>query len=323
MKLFIIGNGFDLYFNLPTSVKTYKKIIEKDYILIGESAKIIFENYNVNWSEFEDSLSNFDTNALFEDYHQQANELADSEGENYNLLARMQSIVGEIISSKNDALITMVKNAEHVIVDKKRENQNKLFDSNLIISFNYTSTVETLFKPTNADIYHIHGYYRTNPNDLIFGYKEELKENVIATNENLYEQFEEEKKKIENSVLNIREKAEAMLQLENDFSGYEDDFFITEQKNIINQFYQDLKKNFKKDELKKFLKKYKNNKIEEVIVLGHSMGDVDSEYMEIIDEYIQPNIWYVSIYDDTPSQITLNSYSFSEKIKKVEIEDYI
>lgn len=39
------------------------------------------------------------------------------------------------------------------------------------------------------------------------------------------------------------------------------------------------------------------------------MGDVDSEYMENIDEYIHPNFWYVSIYDDIPSQITLRIIS--------------
>ena len=91
----------------------------------------------------------------------------------------------------------------------------------------------------------------------------------------------------------------------------------------MNTFYLGLKKDFQEEELRYFLNQYMDYEIEEVVVLGHSMGEVDREYMEIIDSLIQPKRWIISTYNNNPNQTLLGSYSFSKKITTCNISSYI
>ena len=57
-KLFIIGNGFDLHFNLPTKVSDFKNYLSSQSLYLNNNAKDLYESYGVNWSDFENSLAN-------------------------------------------------------------------------------------------------------------------------------------------------------------------------------------------------------------------------------------------------------------------------
>ena len=63
--------------------------------------------------------------------------------------------------------------------------------------------------------------------------------------------------------------------------------------------------------------------MKEVVVLGHSMSDVDKDYMEMIDRVLSPEIWRVSVYRSDPTDKQLNSYFFYHRIKKISINDII
>lgn len=67
------------------------------------------------------------------------------------------------------------------------------------------------------------------------------------------------------------------------------------------------------ERLKSFL--MNAGKIEEVLVYGHSLGDVDAPYLELVDNILQPTIWRVSYYDNK-EVISSNSegLSFRNKI---------
>ena len=45
------------------------------------------------------------------------------------------------------------------------------------------------------------------------------------------------------------------------------------------------------------------------------MSDVDSDYMEVIEDALCPHVWEISQYDNNPSVEDLQAYSFSSKVK--------
>lgn len=45
------------------------------------------------------------------------------------------------------------------------------------------------------------------------------------------------------------------------------------------------------------------------------MSNVDSKYMEMIESVVKPKKWYISQYDQEPSENSLLEYSFADKIK--------
>lgn len=91
-----------------------------------------------------------------------------------------------------------------------------------------------------------------------------------------------------------------------------DDYYFNEQKGLVEDFYEANKKDFQFDGLEKFLKD--KSKIEEVIVLGHSMAEVDREYMEIIEKHVSPAKWIISHFNGNPGRKDISQYSFAKKV---------
>ena len=73
--------------------------------------------------------------------------------------------------------------------------------------------------------------------------------------------------------------------------------------------------------LKDFLSQLKN--ITQVVVMGHSMSNVDSDYMEIIEESLKPNQWMISQFNNDPNDSTLSQYSFYSKVKFFSLSNLI
>lgn len=61
--------------------------------------------------------------------------------------------------------------------------------------------------------------------------------------------------------------------------------------------------------------------IDIVRVMGHSMAEVDSEYMEMIEKELHPRVWYISQFEGDPTQEDLRRYSFYSKIKFYALDD--
>ena len=80
-------------------------------------------------------------------------------------------------------------------------------------------------------------------------------------------------------------------------------------------FYIANKKGKQTNKLEDYLKKIKH--IDEVVVLGHRMGNVDREYFELVEQYIRPVKWTISARDVNGINSVVsscNTYSFRNKI---------
>lgn len=59
---------------------------------------------------------------------------------------------------------------------------------------------------------------------------------------------------------------------------------------------------------------YTSSGINKIVVLGHSMGQVDSDYMEQIERTIHPDEWEIYFHDSNDVKVNSNNYSFVHKI---------
>lgn len=81
---------------------------------------------------------------------------------------------------------------------------------------------------------------------------------------------------------------------------------------MVFQFYQSLKKEMQIDRLTRFIKEC--GKIDKIVVMGHSMSDVDGDYMELIEQLVNPLEWRISQFKNSPSQEDIREYSFAKKL---------
>lgn len=278
--LFIIGNGFDLHFGLKTGTADFEEFLRAQGIE-GEmdNAFEILNAYGVDWSEYEQSLANMDLDAIELENLGFPDYMSDRESDRDGVIFQMQEYLDSISDAITSALEEMVDTANEALEDEDiMAKQPKLFQSgDAVISFNYTSTVEMLFDiPDDIPILHIHGY-RANQERLIFGYKEM--------------------------------KGDYRTRLE---PNEDTDFYEDQQRQAIYEFYTGWQKKTDLKKLKRFLKNCQG--FNQVVVLGHSMGEVDAKYMEVIEKALHPTEWMISYYCSPRSmKDTLKQYSFEQK----------
>lgn len=270
--LFIIGNGFDLEHNLETKYEHFKAFLEeknneKDTYVCNEvytlpdgtesisedlAVEIIYQvisdsaGESDNWWNFEELLGRLDFSEI--------NDLAE------NVFIK-DSITGEydLDYSSTEENVRFVFQAAVIAFDvwlpklfrewilkieddlnrlEPIEDVQKLINSKkdaYFINFNYTSTLESLYKVEK--VFHIHGNSETS-NDLILGHKAvdpDIK-NHDAREEN------------EQLILKILEKNTEDAKLNLNF----------------------------------FWKNSINYPVDEIIIIGHSMGSVDQGYFNWI-----------------------------------------
>lgn len=291
--LYIIGNGFDLHFGLKTNPADFVENLRNQSLYNAtDNAFDILNFYGVDWHEYEQSLNNIDLDEIVFQNEIPPDYLSDRESDRDSGIYNMQMHVDSISDAINTALEEMVAYADDdawklsTICGRKN-----LFQSgDSILTFNYTSTIEYLFfVPDNVNIFHIHGCYADKKSRLIFGYK------------NAKNRYEESWSSLDEGNW---------------------DYYIAQQRQIVYDFYDNWKKQFQLDNLRSFLLNCPYN--DNVIVLGHSMNAVDSEYMELIETILHPKIWKISYYK--PGDIdTIRSqrYSFDYKIEFTKIEEIV
>ena len=337
--LYVIGNGLDLHFGLETSVKDFSAYLSKEYVPEDmENARWVFEGlYGVDWSEYEQALAGMDLDAIYENHMRGPDYLSDHESDREGTVWEMQSYLSQLDGAVRSALKEMVRAANEavekfrnvaamdaaaeVIVEAALDRDLSrvaeivcqeykdplhmwkpisLFQSgDAILSFNYTSTIEALFDlPEDVPICHLHGYFEDSE-DLIFGYRR---------------------------TQNSPSPRWAVL------SEYDQDCYLRGQREEICQFYKGWEKPLREPRLEQFLEQFLEQcgpgPIDQVVVLGHSMGEVDAPYMERIDAALQPKKWEISYYENdldcmgNPQQIDV-SYSFQKKVRRTPFTRYV
>lgn len=276
MKLYIIGNGFDLHFGLPTNISDFVEILETKKTYDGYDAKSVFNGYGVNWGEYESSLSELEIDDIADDYIVYPKYSSDHESDRDWGITNIEYYLKYLNRAIIDSLVEMTAVANSKLKDiiLSPEEQLLIENDSTILNFNYTSTVEYLYARNS---YHIHGYLEKG-NELIFGYKD-------------VRRFQ-----IENELESPREE--------------DHDYYVDVQKEKMIEFYHSWKKELRIKELQSFLKGI--GTIQEVIVLGLSMSRVDEPYLETIEGIAKPNKWVIYVFDGNPSY---RHYSFAHKVE--------
>lgn len=291
-SLYIIGNGLDLHFDLQTKPEDFENYLKKQCVYNSiNNAFEELETYGVDWSDYEQSLNQMDLDQIEEENAVEPDYLSDHESDRDSGILNMKYYVDSIQEAISTALRQMVDAADKKVsqLSKNRPPIKLFHNGDAILTFNYTSTVESLFcLPENVLIHHIHGCYKNNE-CLIFGYKRN-KSSYSPAWSNLDE----------NSW----------------------DYYIQKQREQVYQLYKNLEKRFQFEELEHFLNKCAQ--IDNVVVLGHSMGDVDAAYMDMIEKKLHPQHWKISYYkDEDKTRVMKQNYAFMNKISFFKLSDII
>lgn len=194
-KLFIIGNGFDLAHDLPTSYEDFHEFLKRTYPgadegreaipgfsignhgdtqfcedeVVGYLMNLLSRSSKENWSDFEDALGHLDFGDVFFSLEEERDEDRDSNPwhtvyNNEDLVSDLAGCVPLLARLFSDWINT---------ISLGRTKGIPLFASliaptqDLFLNFNYTRTLETVYGVKN--VCHIHG---VQGGELLFGHGE-------------------------------------------------------------------------------------------------------------------------------------------------------
>ena len=176
MKLFIIGNGFDLAHGYKTSYSHFREYLAENRLTLGSFyiPDIFSDVSKSDWSNFEQLLEDYDFVDWGSSYA--ANIFVDDDKEqdrNMSYNNRLNDSYREIAYSRSSTIKNELCYFIEVATSKKTnkiESVEKLIKSrDLFVTFNYSFTLENLYKVHKTQILHIH---RTiySEDEIIFGH---------------------------------------------------------------------------------------------------------------------------------------------------------
>ena len=279
-KLYIIGNGFDLHHGIKSSYWDFKEYLDDIDSELVENLEKYFGN-DVLWSGFEEALEYLDTDQIVDEcmnflVSYGAEDWSDAYHHDYQYeLQNRIDIVTETLKERFTEWILQLSIPETANRYKVAIDRDALF-----ITFNYTDTLERLYRIPAHNILYIHNKAIDNNSTLIIGHSRNPKSHKTLSE--LYNDEDSDPRVAEgNQIL--------------------DNYFVETYKSteiIIN-------------ENKKFFELLKQ--LEFIYVYGHSLSIVDKPYFHEIANIIDRSKvnWKVSFHK---SKDLVNFKKFFEEI---------
>lgn len=286
MKLFIIGNGFDISHNIPCKYSHFYEYLEDnrtDILDIMEKFYYV-DNDSDLWSDFEKGLEeNINYDSLSEIIGENVPYFGSDDfrdGDWYNAQIYVEQESDELLENIRSGFEEWIESLDIEKVTKKY----KIDSSARFITFNYTDVLEQIYKISNLNVLHIHNRVGE---DLIFGHGKKVEN--FNVKEALYGD--------ENAHLSIDEDG----NIESNESGHE-----KFAEDAVCAFYDKMRKH-SEEVIQNHSDFFDNlSEINDVFVLGHSYNEIDFPYFKKISESINIisnwNLFYFSDKDKNSAE---------------------
>ncbi|VVN21233.1 hypothetical protein PS639_05958 [Pseudomonas fluorescens] len=267
--LYIVGNGFDLNHRLPTGYGYFKAYVKandrevfdwmEDYVPAGE-----------NWADLEAALAHLDADHIVSSLEHFMGSYADenwSESGHHDFQYEVDRVAGGLSGTLQTLFAHWVRTIE---IPDATNAQNRLAELDLnatYLTFNYTSTLTSVYEVPAENILHIHGESTDDDSELVLGHGWAPDERT-----SLFEAVNHEDS--DHRIM------DAMQSLDDFFSDT-----FKPSKEIIErnaEFFADL------------------SGVQHVVVLGHSLEPVDAPYFIAVVQALKGrNVqWTVAILPD-------------------------
>lgn len=289
-RLYIIGNGFDIFHGVKSRYSDFKDYVEKNDNDLFEALEEYF-NTDELWSDFEETLAYIDTDKIVDDASDflvsyGADDWSDAYHHDYQY--EVQRAIDVVTVALKEHFTKWI-----LSLDIPDGVKLKLPSTSLYLTFNYTDTLERNYKIPSSKIVYIHNKAINETSTLILGHSRQ------PTPDNSFDK-------------------------ETDWE--DQDVRVSEGNRILDKYFEETYKNTDTiiKEKHSFFKQLSD--IEEVFVLGHSISPVDLKYFQAVFNSVSQNsTWTVSYYsDDQKDRLkeTLISIGVSvDKINLVKLTD--
>lgn len=279
-KLFIIGNGFDLYHGLKTDYQEFGKFLQQNYLRLYEKMSEYYEvgDDSSLWGEFESALGEFDYSSLEDKFSEfMPNYGGDNfrEADRYDLEFYIREELGFLVKELKLAFNEWMSNLDRKV--SKEVSLLKLEANSIYLNFNYTDVLVKTYLIDPLNVTYIHN--SISDEDLLFGHGWNPKNWSQKRSVKMPEDLSNDERE---------------LWLQEQADNY--DYSVDRGYIAIDDFFSEIYKNC--DDVMANHKEFFSglSRIDEIYILGHSLSCVDIPYFEFIVDNIDKSIvrWNIS-----------------------------
>lgn len=296
--LYIIGNGFDIHHGLDTRYQSFANYLAKNnsevYDLLLNyyglpditNPELTDEEYAL-WSRFEQALSDLDYLSVLDDNSDLiaspgAEDFRDRDWHSYQI--EMELIIKDLTTTLINDFNTFILEVEYESIPD--DTLIKLEENSHFLNFNYTETLQENYGIPEGRITYIHNRANAGNCMLILGH---------GTDPSNFIEKEEEPPE----GLSDEEFHEWREQKANEY-----DFSYESAKQEILSYYTKAFKNTAAIIESNNVFFTNLTEVKKVIVLGHSISEVDLKYFEVLKAKLNENVnWSVSYYSELEKQM--------------------
>lgn len=300
-RLYIVGNGFDLHHCLRTSYYDFAKFLKENNKNLYETLEsyISYPSSDKDlWSRFEENLANLDAEEILSEH---TDTLPDYASDDFR--DRDRYVFPDIMDEHYQKLTSGLFSEFEAFIRKVDfpksafEFKIELDKSATFLTFNYTDTLERLYKIDKKQILYIHNSVFYSNEGIVLGHGIDPKN------------FEEKRPNPPDGLSD--EELEIWHDQHDDY-----DYSYDTGKETLMQYFKDTYKPTQ-EIIKRHASFFKSiAHISEVFVLGHSISPVDLTYFDHIVKSIDKDVkWVVSLYDTRERKRHL------ETLKSLNIEE--
>nr|VFJ86347.1 MAG: Bacteriophage abortive infection AbiH [Candidatus Kentron sp. H]VFJ95350.1 MAG: Bacteriophage abortive infection AbiH [Candidatus Kentron sp. H]VFK01158.1 MAG: Bacteriophage abortive infection AbiH [Candidatus Kentron sp. H] len=269
--LYIIGNGFDIYHGVSSQYSDFKEYLSNE----DSSLHDIVEKFipvQEDWSDLEDALADIDVDNVVDNASQflmsyGAEDWSDAYHHDYQ--REVYRIIESLSISLKECFGEWVRQLEIPTLKELSVHPLSLPITARYLTFNYTSSLTDIYAIPRNSIFHIHGEARKDQ-ELVLGH---------AWNP------------IEIPSLNNVPDPDSM------------DTRVMEGDEIINDYFRTTFKNSRKIIAENSVFFQSLTGVSKIIVLGHSLSQVDEAYFkEIVENVDINNVRWVVTYHRDPER---------------------
>lgn len=262
--LYIIGNGFDLHHGLQSRYKDFKDYIQDKPLL--ENLNKYFEKDEL-WSDFEETLAHLNTELIVEEclnylqsYITEQWSDAFHHDYQYEMKKRIDIVTDDLKKSFTNWILQLT------FPDDALDKRVEIKSDSKFLCFNYTNTLERLYKIPSSNILYIHNKAENEHSILILGHSRDPNKN-----KKFNEPYDEE-----------------------------GDPRVAEGNHILDRYFEETYKSTAKIILQNTSFFSALTTLNEIYVFGHSLSPVDLPYFEEIIGYINKATtkWKISIHSE-------------------------
>lgn len=171
-KLYVIGNGFDLWHGIPSSYAQFKEYVRRhdgdlfdavdSYLPAGE-----------DWSDLESALADVDVDRIIDDlgHFMQSYSAEDwSDAGHHDFQYEVDQVVQCLSTELRVWFGKWIRSLELPTPSTATRRLNGIDANAVFLTFNYTLTLGSLYAVPDAHVLHIHGEARMQDNELILGH---------------------------------------------------------------------------------------------------------------------------------------------------------